>query len=276
MTNTTFTPWDTEVARRRCVNLRRRILDLSQKVSALHIAPAFSCLELVDTIYHGLMRRDENGNSLDTFIISKGHGSLAQYVTLEALGIIKTEELNRFCKPGGIYATHPDYGTPGIEASTGSLGHGMALAVGMGYADRVSKIDRNIFVVLSDGEMQEGSTWEAMLVAPSLKVNNLIAFLDLNDYQSFGKTSINHPNFYPILDKIRAFGWETIEIDGHSSSQILSAFFNRKGSSPMLVVGRTTKGKGVSFMEGAPIWHYRSPSQEEYQKALRELEESIL
>ena len=133
--------FDVAAARIRCRKFRKRILDISQTVGALHIAPAFSCLELVDTTYFGLMKRTGDPETDDTFILSKGHGSLAQFVVLEELGILAPEQLNHYCKPGWPLATHPDYGTPGIEASTGSLGHGLGLAVGMAYADKMNGKD---------------------------------------------------------------------------------------------------------------------------------------
>ena len=181
--------FDVSAARARCRQHRRRILDISQTVSALHIAPAFSCMEIVDTIYYGLMRRDRGPNADDTFIISKGHGSLAQYAVLESLGIVSKAELDLYGKPGGRFATHPDYGLPGIEASTGSLGHGLNLAVGMAAADKVRRADRVVFVVMSDGEFQEGSIWEAMMLAPTLGITRIVGVLDLNDFQSLGQTS---------------------------------------------------------------------------------------
>lgn len=252
--------------------MRKRILGISQRLSALHIGGAFSCLEIVDAIYQGVMRRDGAGRSPDTFILSKGHGSMAQYAVLEEMGVISREELDLVCQPGGRRATHPDYGLPGIEASTGSLGHGLALAVGMGLADRMQQHDRFIYVVLSDGELEEGSVWEAMMLAPSLGVKNVIAVVDLNDFQSLGRTSKLLPNFYPIVEKIRAFGWETAEVDGHSPSAVHDAIVARTGDRPLMVVARTIKGKGVSYMENVPLWHYRSPNPQEYQQALDELD----
>jgi transketolase len=269
--NTTF---DLLAARTRCRQHRRRILDISQTVSALHIAPAFSCMEVVDTIYYGLMRRGLGKDADDTFIISKGHGSLAQYAVLESLGIVSKAELDLYGKPGGRFATHPDYGLPGIEASTGSLGHGLNLAVGMAAADKVRRADRVIFVVMSDGEFQEGSVWEAMMLAPTLGITRIVGVLDLNDFQSLGQTSKVHPNFYPVLDKVRAFGWESVQVDGHDAEAIREAIVNRSGKKPFMLIARTTKGKGVSYMENVPIWHYRSPSAEEYQTALKELDAS--
>jgi transketolase len=267
------TPFDGAVARERCLRFRRRILDLSQIGTTLHIAPAFSCLELVDAVYFGLMRRPGAPDAPDTFILSKGHGCLSQYVILEKLGVLTRHDMEMYCKPGGRLGSHPDYGVPGIEAATGSLGHGLAIAVGMALADKVFKSDRTVYVVMSDGELQEGSVWEAMMLAPSLGLTNIIALVDLNDFQSLGRTSEGLPNFYPVLDKVRAFGWETVEVDGHDSAAIVRAVRARAGGRPMMVIGRTTKGKGVSFMENVPIWHYRSPSPAEYQIALAELGE---
>lgn len=262
-------PFDAAASQDRCRKFRRRILEMSQTVTALHVGGSFSCLELLDAIYFGLMRRDRQPS--DTFILSKGHGSLSQYVILEELGILPREELEKYSKPGGRIATHPDYGVPGIEASTGSLGHGLGLALGMALADRVLKADRMLYVVMSDGEMQEGSVWEALMLAPTLKITNLVAFIDLNDFQSLGQTSQIHPNFYPVREKVEAFGWEVAEVDGHDAPAIVRAVQARRGGKPMMVIGKTTKGKGVSFMENVPMWHYRSPSPAEYQQALREL-----
>ena len=261
--------FDVTASRRRCLGYRRRILELSQSQAALHMAPAFSCLEIVDTIYFGLMRHD--GATPDTFILSKGHGALAQYLVLEARGLFTKEEIDGYCRPGSPIGMHPDYGLPGVEASTGSLGHGLGIAMGMALADKVARADRRVFVVMSDGELQEGSVWESMMIAPSLGLKNLIACVDLNDIQSFDRTSKTHPNFYPVLDKVRAFGWETVDVDGHDAGQIYNALQGRTGDRPFMLIGNTIKGKGVSFMENVPMWHYRSPSPAEFEQAMAEL-----
>src|SRR5438105_7822488 len=269
-------PFDVASARRRCLAYRRRILEISQQVSALHVAPAFSCLEMVDVIYHGLMRRDPargNPGLADNFLMSKGHGCLSQYVILEDLGVLTKSDLDQYCTPAGQLGCHPDYGVPGIEASTGSLGHGLGMATGMAYADRIKGEDRCLYVVLSDGELQEGSTWEALQMAANLKVDNLVAFVDLNDMASLSRMSETHPAFYPVLDKLRAFGWETVEVNGHDAGAIHDAVARRQGGRPFMLLGRTVKGRGVSFMESVPIWHYRSPNKEEYAKAIAELTE---
>ena len=268
--------FDVASARQRCLRYRRRILDISQQVTALHVAPAFSCLEMVDVVYHELMRRDPSSAApafRDSFVMSKGHGCLSQYVILEDLGILMRDDIAAYCTPGGRLGAHPDYGVPGIEASTGSLGHGMGICAGMAYAEKIKQTDRMIYVMLSDGEMQEGSTWESMMMAANLRLDNLVALLDLNDFQGLGRTSETHPSFYPILDKARAFGWEVAEANGHDAGAVLRSVQSRGGARPFFLVGKTVKGKGVSYMEHVPIWHYRSPSREEYQKALAELTE---
>lgn len=266
--------FDVQAARRRCLQFRRRILDISQNVSALHIAPAFSCLETVDLIYHGFMRR-EDAHSPDTFIMSKGHGCMAQYVILESLGVLSADDLAKYCKSNGRLGAHPDYGVPGIAASTGSLGHGLSMAVGMAYAEKIKKTGGAVYAVLSDGEVQEGSTWEAFMMGSTLEVNNLVAFIDNNDFQSLGRTSETHPSFYPLTDKFRAFGWETLELNGHDAAGLYHAVVSREGKKPMAVICKTVKGRGVSYMENVPIWHYRAPNKEEYQKAVDELKEVL-
>jgi transketolase len=203
--------------------------------------------------------------------MSKGHGCMIQYVTLAELGILSEKDLDEYCTPQGILGCHPDYGHPGIEASTGSLGHGVGMAVGMALAAKAKKEDSVVYVVLSDGEIQEGSTWEALMMATSLGCNNLVAVIDNNDFQSLGRTSETHPSFYPLADKLIAFGWETVELDGHDAEAIYEAIHGRSGSKPLMVIAKTTKGKPISYMENVPVWHYRSPNIEEYQQALGEL-----
>jgi transketolase len=264
---------DVATARRRCLRYRRRILDISQQVSALHVAPAFSCLEIVDNIYHELMRRQQNNSTVDTFLMSKGHGCVAQYVILEDLGLLSKQDIDLYCKPAGRLGAHPDYGVPGIEASTGSLGHGLGMAVGMAYADRLKGDDRAIYVLLGDGEMQEGSIWEAIMMAANLRLSSLVVFADVNDFQGLGRTSETHPFFYPVPEKALAFGWDAAEVNGHDHQAIYDAVMNRRMDRPMLVVCRTIKGKGVSYMENVPIWHYRSPNPQEFKQAIDALAE---
>ena len=265
--------FDLAASKRRCIRMRRRILDLSQKVTAVHIAPAFSCIEILDAIYFGLMRFKDNGMPHDTFILSKGHGAMAQYAVLEERGVWRMGDMNEYVKPLGRIGGHPDYGVKGIEASTGSLGHGLPIALGIALADKVFDYDRRTYVVLSDGELQEGSVWEALMLAPTFKLNQLIAYVDLNHFQSLGDIRQMFPNFYPIKDKIQTFGWTVVEVDGHDTDAIVKATLENIGEIPLLILANTIKGKGVSYMENVPIWHYRSPSPAEYKQALDELSE---
>jgi transketolase len=263
--------FDVTQSRFRCSQYRQRILNISQKVSALHIGGSFSSIEIVDVIYYGFIRNPNSLHSPDIFIMSKGHSCLSQYAVLESLGIIRHEDFDLYCKSNGYIGVHPDRGNPGIHASTGSLGHGLAIAIGMAYAEIINKRNGIVYVVISDGELQEGSTWEALMLAANLNLKNIIVFLDHNGFQSFGKTSLTHPAFYPIKDKIQAFGWEYIEVNGHDSSEMFEKIKSEIGQKPVFVCANTTKGKGVSFMENNPIWHYRSPDLAEYAQALVEV-----
>jgi transketolase len=268
---------DTAAARDRCKRHRKRILEMTQSVSALHVGGAFSSTEIVDCIYYELMRPGSNGKVVgggapDTFLMSKGHGYMIQAVVLEDLGILSRSDLAAYCTPTGQLGVHPDYGIPGIEASTGSLGHGLSMALGMAYAEKTQNRGGVVYTVLSDGELQEGSTWEATLMASSLNVNNLVGFIDNNNMQSLGFTHVTHPSFYPVVDNFRAFGWECVEVDGHDSSAIYNAVVGRNGDRPLMVNCKTTKGRGVSYMENVPMWHYRSPNKAEYEQALREID----
>jgi len=267
---------DFAAARRRCVGYRRRILDISQQVGALHIAPAFSCIEMTDVLYNSLMRQEVNGNYRDVFLMSKGHGCMVQYVILEEQGVLSRQDLDAYCKPNGRLGAHPDYETPGIAASTGSLGHGLGMATGQAYAEKLKGSDVLIYCVLSDGEFQEGSTWEAMMMAANLKLDNLVAFMDFNDFGGLERMSDGHPAFYPLVSKAESFGWEAVEVDGHNEAAMYEAVTSRRGERPLLLVCRTVKGKGISYMENVAIWHYRSPNKEEYQQGLKELLEAPL
>jgi len=221
-----------------------------------------------------MMRKLENDYQ-DIFIMSKGHGCMIQYVILNNLGIIDDEVLFNYCSISGRLGAHPDYGIPGIHASTGSLGHGLGIALGQAHAENLKNSGVKVFCLLSDGELQEGSTWEALMMGSNLKVNNLIALVDLNDFGGLERMSKGHRGFYPVIEKLSAFGWEVFEVDGHSTGAILSAFHSRVGDKPTVIVCRTIKGKGVSFMENVPIWHYRSPNPDEFSKAMAELETKI-
>ena len=258
-------------SKKRCKKYRKKVLDISQKVLALHLGGAFSSLEMVDYIYNFHIPATKKKNS-NIFIMSKGHSCIAQYIILQERGVLSARDLDKYCKAGGILGCHPDYGNPGIEASTGSLGHGLALAVGISHANKLQGNPSKTFVVLSDGELQEGSTWEALMMAANLNLDNLICFLDHNGSQSYGVTKETHPKFYPIDTKIKSFNWECKSVNGHSVKDIDGAFKSRKTKKPFFIIGNTVKGKGVSYMENKPVWHYRSPTPDEYIIGLKDIE----
>ena len=226
-----------QLSSERCKAHRRRILELSQRGPS-HVAPAFSCLEIVDFIYYELKRPD------DAFILSKGHGCLAQYVVLESLGLLKADD--------PALGGHPDRGGH-IEASTGSLGHGLGMAVGMAYAEYLKGSDSRIYCVISDGELQEGSTWEASRMARQLKLDNLIVFVDANGYGGMEKIETEQ-----IFN-----GWERYVADGHDADEMKRALAKRHQMYPCVLITKTVKGQGASFMVDKPIWHYKSPNAEE-------------
>ncbi len=190
---------------------------------------------------------------------------MIQYVILEDLGVLSREDLDAYCTPNGRLGV-----PPGLRQSRhrglDRLARPRACRWWSAWRSpsAAASTDGIIYTVLSDGELQEGSTWEAILMASSLGCSNIVAFVDNNDFQSLGRTSETHPSFYPLADKFQAFGWETVEIDGHDSAAIFDAVADRTGNEPLMVVAKTTKGKGVSYMENVPIWHYRSPNKDEY------------
>ncbi len=248
-------------AKLRCFKFRKKILDLSQKVSALHIGGSFSSVEIIDAIYNIVKRKR------DKFILSKGHVGILQYVVLNYLKILSEKQLRSYCQVQGTLGVHPEINYPGIEASTGSLGHGLAMACGMALASR----DTNIYLISSDGELMEGSVWESVLSISSLNLKNIIYLIDNNDLQSATRASETHKPLYPIHKKFQSFGWESTTCNGHSSQEIVKKIKSRKNKKPYALICRTIKGYPISFMKNVPYWHYRSPNESEYKKALNEL-----
>ena len=255
--------FDKKKSLERCKQYRKKILEISQNVSALHIGGAFSSTEILEIIYNYFLNNIEK----KLFILSKGHASILQYVILESKKTIKPKDLKLYCKKGGTLGVHAEITTKGINASTGSLGHGLGIAAGFALAEKKS----NVFIVVSDGELQEGSTWEAIMLIPSLKLNNVVLVVDNNNLQSLEKTSKSHPNLYPIDKKFQSFGWTSEICDGHNSSEIFKKIKNRNKKKPYALVAKTIKGYPISFMKNKPIWHYKSPNKNELEIAMKEL-----
>ncbi|MFH1593954.1 MAG: transketolase [Candidatus Omnitrophota bacterium] len=267
----------TEELQKKVLELRKAILKTICKGGGGHISASLSIVDILTVLYNGILRiepKNPQDPQRDRFILSKGHSCVALYAVLADLGFFDKRHLDTFGKSGTILGGHPDmHKVPGVEASTGALGHGFPFGVGMALAGKMDKKDYRVFVLLGDGECQEGSVWEAALFAPQHKLDNLVVIIDNNRFQAMDRLE-NIVSLDPMVDKWKAFGWEVEEVDGHDVSQLVGVFKDvpfRKGK-PGLVVANTTKGKGISFMENAPIWHYRLPNAEEMKIACKELD----
>ena len=253
--------------------VRRSILYMNHYSNASHSGSALSIVELLIVLYFKYLNVDPKNPKKeyrDRFILSKGHASTALYAVLAEKGFYDKSVLDKFYIDGGIIPGHLDMeAVPGIDCSAGSLGHGLSIGVGMAIADKNKKSDSKIIVLISDGELNEGSIWEPLLLAPHLRLNNLTVIIDYNKIQSFGITN-EVINLEPLNEKLKAFNWEVIEIDGHNFTEIENAL-TLKHSKPKLIIAHTIKGKGVSFMENKLEWHYRSPNKELLEQALEEL-----
>lgn len=237
---------------------------------------AFSMTDIISVLYFDNVLKYDAKNpdweDRDKFILSKGHACYALYAVLAKAGYFPEEELWHVGKPGSRFGGHPKmHDIPGVEASTGALGHGLSFAIGIAYANKVDKRDSHVYVVLGDGECQEGSIWEGALSAPTLELDNMTVIVDHNKLQAMDELE-NIVHMKPFADKWRAFGWNVVEIDGHDYAEIREALLTRQTGEPTLVVANTIKGKGVSFMESVPIWHYRMPNDEELPVLFRDLE----
>lgn len=255
--------------------IRCDALKMVHRADASHIGGCLSCADILAHLYGKFLRVDPahpDSSDRDRFILSKGHATAVVYSVLAELGFFPKEWLQDYSQDGTRLPGHIQDGIPGVEVSTGSLGHGLSIGVGMALAFKRAQLSNRVVVLLSDGDCDEGSTWEAVLMAPHLHLDNLLVVVDHNKLQALGYTKDVLP-LHSLTDKWRAFGWAVYEIDGHNHSEIdevLSAFPFEKGK-PSVIIAHTIKGKGVSFMENQLAWHYKSPNDEELQKALKEI-----
>ena len=256
--------------------VRRYIIEMLANAGSGHPGGSLSASDIMTALYFNKMKhnpKDPKWPDRDRFILSKGHCAPVLYACLSESGYFQTEQLCTLRKIGGCLQGHPDmHKTPGVEMSTGSLGQGLSVAAGVALAAKMDKKDFRTFVVMGDGELQEGQVWEGAMAAAHYKLDNICAIVDNNGLQIDGpiKTVMN-PD--PIADKWKAFGWEVFSIDGHNMKEILNAFDEAekiKGK-PSMIVAKTIKGKGVSFMENVVDFHGKAPSKEEAEKALKEL-----
>ena len=256
--------------------IRRSILTMVHRASSGHVGGSLGATELVVALYHAVMRHDParpDWEERDRFILSKGHCTPIIYAVLADCGYFPTEDLETFRRPGSHLQGHPYHPkTPGIEASTGTLGLGISTGLGMALAAKIKDQTHRYFILCGDGEIQEGQAWEAALFGHKYQLDNVVAFVDRNYLQTDGDSEKVMP-LDPLGPKWEAFGWDTHEIDGHDYQQIVDAV-ERAGAAkgrPSMIIARTTKGKGVSFMEGVAKWHGTPPSDDEYARAMVEL-----
>lgn len=252
---------------------------MTHRAKTSHIGSSLSVAEILAVLYGHVLHVDPDDPTWpgrDRLIFSKGHASAALYASLAERGFFPVSWLDDFCADGSPLGGHVSWhGVPGVDAATGSLGHGLSIAAGVALAGKRDGREYRVFAILSDGECDEGSTWEAALFAPHHALDNLIAIVDYNKIQSLdfvGRTLA----LEPFAEKWRAFRWAVREVDGHDVAQLEEVLSGApvEGGQPTCVIAHTVKGKGVSFMENDVLWHYRPPSEDELNRALAELEES--
>jgi len=254
--------------------LRRRILNVAMGKGG-HIGGSFSAVDIILTLYKNILNinlEDPKWPERDRFILSKGHCSLALYAVLEEIGFLEPGELDNYTLKGSRLAGHAEhFEIPAIEMTTGSLGHGISCAAGMALAAKISGKNWKVFCVVGDGECNEGSVWETLLFAAQQNLKNLIIIVDNNKMESLDLTK-NILSIEPLAEKFTSFNFEVREINGHNFEEIFLALTTQpKFDKPIIIVANTVKGKGVSFMENTPMWHYRAPSEAELINALVEL-----
>lgn len=255
--------------------IRKVVIDIIYKTKSPHIGSSFSSVEILVALYFKYLNHSPEDCldiNRDRFIMSKGHACPALYAVLTERGFLTQDCLKGFAVNGGTLEHHPTKDLQsGIETSSGSLGHGLSIGAGIALSGKVDKNKYNVYVLMSDGELNEGSVWEPVMFAGHHKLNNLVAMVDYNKIQALGYTK-DIIDLDPLGEKWKSFGWYVQEIDGHNFEQIFNALNSMSSEKPNVLILNTVKGKGVSFMEDELLWHYRAPNDEEYRLALKELD----
>lgn len=277
MTSTTSTPQLRELARR----IRLRDLEMIYEAGAGHLGSEFSCADILVSLYFHVLRYDTANpkwSGRDRFVLSKGHAAGILYVVLAEAGFIDPDELETFLKPNSRLNGHPNAAkVPGVETNTGPLGHGLPVAVGMAKAAQLQGAAWRTYVVTGDGELQEGSNWEAAMAAAHFKLGNLTLVIDRNRLQQGARTAETN-DLEPLADKWRAFGWHVAEVDGHDFSSLLDGFAEAEAetSKPTCLIAHTNKAQGISFAQDQVAWHHKVPNKEQFEQARAELNEVLV
>lgn len=263
----------------RAEKIRRRVIEIIYSGKAGHIGGSLSSVEIETILYFHVMNVDPGNpqkENRDRFVLSKGHSAEALYATLEAKGFFPKGMLDTYGKHQSVFAGHPTKKIPGVELNSGALGHGLSVAVGMSIANKMDKKSCKTFVLMGDGEQGEGSIYEAAMSAGHYKLDNLVAIIDRNHLQISGTTE-EVMSLEPMRERWEAFGWEVYDINGNSISELMNTFDNLayNNKKPKLIIAKTVKGNGVSYMENFLQWHHGVPTAEQYEQALKEIDERI-
>jgi transketolase len=270
-------PSDRQLARKSLL-YRRRVLEIIKRAGAGHTGGSLSCIDILNVLYNRILRvspQTATDPDRDRYVQSKGHSVEALYTVLADRGFVADAELETLCQYQSHFVGHPTRHIAGVEQNTGALGHGLSFAAGVAIAGKLDKKDFRVFVLLGDGELAEGSNWEAAMAAAHYDLDNLVAIIDHNTLQITGRTRDVCCN-EPLDEKFRAFGWDVRHVDGHSIPQLSDVLAARpQEGRPLAVIADTLKGKGVSFMEDIAKWHHGVPSDSEYAAAMKELDAAI-
>ena len=274
-----MTPPSTQDLIRVAHTIRQRTIETSARAKIPHLGSCLSCVELLTALYWrelNINPKEADSPDRDRFVLSKGHGAPVLFQVLAERGFFPVERLSEFGQPGSVFHEHPPKPgyIPGVEAATGSLGHGLPMALGMAVAQRIQGRHYRCYALLSDGECNEGSIWEAAMLAAGQNMHHLTAIIDYNKWQATGRSQ-EVMALEPLEEKWKAFGWHSQRVDGHDFDAINKALnaARLENKKPSVIVADTIKGKGVSFMEDDNNWHYRTPNAEELAAALTELQE---
>lgn len=257
-------------------NIRKAILKMVFEAKASHIGGALSMVDILAVLYGQVMNIDPkrpDWQERDIFLLSKGHACTGLYATLALKGFFPLKDLDSYSKNDSPFLSHTSHKVPGVELSTGSLGHALSVGCGLALSFKRKFVSRKVYCLLSDGELDEGSNWEAILFASHHNLNNLIVVIDYNKIQSFGSVK-DVLDLGSIRSKFESFGWNTLQVDGHNYEELISAFekFKSEKHRPCVIIADTIKGKGVDFMENELLWHYKSPSEEQYNSAINQID----
>lgn len=267
---------DISMLEQKAKEIRKALVELIYRAKAGHIGGSLSSTDILTVLYYGIMHIDPQNPqepTRDRFVLSKGHSVEAYWCILADKGFFPREELKTFSQFGTRLIGHPNNKVPGVEMNTGSLGHGLSIAVGMALAGKKDNATYRVFTLMGDGEQAEGSVWEAAMAGAHYQLDNLVAIIDRNQLQISGATE-NVMSLEPLEDKWRAFGWEVVAVNGNDIKELYQVFSRipQVKGKPTLIMANTTKGKGVSFIENKAAWHHRVPTPEEFELALQELE----